>query len=120
LITTRHDEYRPFYTCAHKYGRIILTLNSAHPFFQRVWQPLNDLAKTVDISQEGNEDADEVTSGVAATANEVLVAIQLMLLSLARTQSQLSGHDSQSEYRQLFKKLQCVWSENYQTQLLAH
>jgi Histidine kinase-, DNA gyrase B-, and HSP90-like ATPase len=120
LITTKHDEYRPFYTCDHKYGRIILTLNSAHRFFQRVWQPLNDLARTADISQEGNEDADEVTSGVSATANEVLVAIQLMLLSLARTQSQLSGHDSQSEHRYLFTKLQREWSENYQTQLLAH
>jgi hypothetical protein len=120
LITIKHDEYRPFYTCDHKYRKIILTLNSAHPFFQRVWQPLNDLAKTADINQEGSEDADEVTSGVAATASEVLVAIQLMLLSLARTQSQLSGHDSQSEHRQLFAKLQREWSENYQTQLLAH
>jgi hypothetical protein len=120
LITTKHDEYRPFYTCEHKYGKVILTLNSAHPFFQWVWQPLNDLTKTADVNQEGNEDADEVTSGVASTANEVLVAIQLMLLSLARTQSQLSGHDSQSEYRQLFMKLQREWSENYATQLLAH
>ncbi len=120
LITTKHDEYRPFYTCDHKYGKIILTLNSAHPFFQRVWQPLSDLAKKADVGQEGNEDADEMTSGVAATANEALVAIQLMLLSLARTQSQLSGHDSQSDHRQLFTKLQREWSENYQTQLLAH
>jgi hypothetical protein len=120
LITTKHDEYRPFYTCEHKYGKVILTLNSAHPFFEKVWQPLSNLCKAADVSPEGHDDADEATSGVAATATEVLVAIELMLLSLARTQSQLSSHDSQSEHRQLFTKLQRAWSANLETQLLSH
>jgi hypothetical protein len=120
LITTKHDEYHPFYTCEHKYGKVILTLNSAHVFFQKIWQPLSDLAKTADIAQESNEDANEPISGAAATAKEVLVAIQLLLLSLARTQSQLSSHDDQSDHRKLFSKLQREWSANYETQLLAH
>jgi hypothetical protein len=120
LVTIKHDEFRPFYTCEHRYGKVILTLNSAHPFFRKVWQPLSDLAKNTNVGQEGGEEADEPSSGVATTANEVLVAIQLLLLSLARTQSQLSSHDSQSEYRQLFTALQREWSANYETQLLAH
>jgi hypothetical protein len=120
LVTIKHDEFRPFYTCEHRYGKVILTLNSAHAFFRKVWQPLSDLAKATNAGQEGGEEADESSSGAAATANEVLVAIQLLLLSLARTQSQLSGHDSQSEYRQLFAALQREWSANYETQLIAH
>lgn len=120
LITTKYDEYRPFYTCEHKYGKVILTLNSAHAFFQKVWQPLTDLAKRADIALESNEDPNESIGSVATTAKEVLVAIQLLLLSLARTQSQLSAHDDQTDHRKLFSVLQREWSANYETQLLAH
>ena len=118
LITTKHDEYRPFYTCDHKFGKVILTLNSAHPFFQKVWQPLSDLAKTADASNENSDEATELSKGAAATAKEVLVAIQLMLLSLARTQSQLCDHDDQSDHHNLFVKMQREWSTNLETQLL--
>jgi hypothetical protein len=120
LIATKHDEYRPFYTCEHRYGKVILTLNSAHPFFTKIWQPLSDLAKTADVSHEGNEDAVETTSVVGATAKVVLEEIHLLLLSLARTQSQLSGHDDQSDNLKLFSALQREWSANYATQSLAH
>jgi hypothetical protein len=120
LITTKHDEYRPFYTCEHKYGKVILTLNSAHPFFQKVWQPLSDLAKSADVGSDLVDDGGESLSSVASTAKEVLVAVQLMLLSLARTQSQLSDHDDQSDHRRLFTTLQREWSANFETQLISH
>jgi hypothetical protein len=119
LINTKHDEYRPFYTCEHRFGKVILTLNSAHPFFLKVWQPLSDLAKAADASQENSDDATELSKGAATTAKEVLVAIQLTLLALARTQSQLCEHDDQSDHHKLFLKMQREWSTNLETQLLS-
>jgi hypothetical protein len=121
LIATKYDEYRPFYTCEHCYGKVLLTLNSAHPFYQKIWLPLSNLvAKAADISQESHEAADENTSVVAAAAKDVLEELNLLLLQLARTQSELSGHDTQSMNRQLFTTMQRVWSANYATASLAH
>ena len=33
LMAFRHDDYWPFYHVEHRFGRIILTLNTAHAFF---------------------------------------------------------------------------------------
>ena len=44
LITYRDDQYWPFYHVEHKFGRVILTINTAHPFFvQSVQSSLRDL-----------------------------------------------------------------------------
>lgn len=115
----KHDEYWPFYHCDFKYGKVILTINTAHPFFQKIWQPLSDLAKTAVVAQEAGEDDVEVSADIGRTSSEVLVGIQSLLLSLARTQSQLCSHDSESEFQQLFDKLRREWSANLDTQLNA-
>jgi hypothetical protein len=119
LTVFKHDEYWPFYHCDYKYGKVILTLNTAHPFFQRIWQPLSELSNTADVAQETGDESVEVSAGVGETCRETLVGIQSMLLSLARTQSQLSIDDGDGERQQIFEKLRREWSENLTTQLNA-
>ena len=43
LITYRDDQYWPFYHVEHKFGRVILTINTAHPFFEHLYKPLREL-----------------------------------------------------------------------------
>lgn len=117
LTVLRHDEYAPFYNTDFRYGRVILTVNTAHPFFARVWQPLNELTKRSGPEVEADPEADEETAGVAATAAEALLGVQLMLLSLGRAQGQMTNHPSGEEYTQLFKNLRKAWSDNLETQL---
>lgn len=119
LTVFKHDEYWPFYHCDYKYGKVILTVNTAHPFFQRIWQPLSELSNTTDIAQESGDDDVEVGLGVAEKCRESLLGIQAMLFSLARTQSQLSTDDVEGERKQVFEKLRREWSENLTTQLNA-
>jgi hypothetical protein len=119
ITVFKHDEYWPFYHCDYKYGKVILTLNTAHPFFQRIWQPLSDLSNTADVGQESGDESLEVSPGVGETCREVLVGMQSMLLSLARTQSQLAAEDADGERKQIFEKLRREWSENLTTQLNA-
>jgi hypothetical protein len=113
----KYDEYWPFYHCDFKYGKVILTINTAHPFFVKLWEPLSRLSKTAAISEETGEDSLEVSSEVGETCSEVLIGLQSLLLSLARTQSQLSARDHGSEYQQLFDTLRREWSGNLATQL---
>jgi Histidine kinase-, DNA gyrase B-, and HSP90-like ATPase len=119
LTVFKHDEYWPFYHCDYKYGKVILTVNTAHPFFQRIWEPLSDLSNTAEAAQEGADDAVEVGPGIAETCRETLLGVQAMLFSLARTQSQLSIEDPDGERKQTFEKLRREWSENLTTQLNA-
>ncbi len=115
----KHDEYWPFYHCDYKYGKVILTVNTAHPFFQRIWQPLSELSNTAEAANESGEGTIEVGMGVGEKCRETLLGIQAMLLSLARTQSQLSTDDADGERKQVFEKLRREWSENLATQLNA-
>lgn len=117
----KHDDYWPFYHCDFKYGKVILTINTAHAFFKKIWQPLSEIAKTIDAVGEtdGDEDGVAVETSAAANCAEILVSLQLLLHALARTQGQMSAHDDDGEHRQLFEKLRREWSANLETQLNA-
>jgi hypothetical protein len=117
------QEYAPFYDVEYKFGKVILRVNTAHPFYQKVWQPLGDLAKkTVQIGDsEGGESAGE---DVADTTRKALLGLQLLLLSLARAQTQMVTGDAHGagathgEKTQLFRNLRKSWSDVLETQLL--
>ncbi|MFO1095895.1 MAG: hypothetical protein U0992_21700 [Planctomycetaceae bacterium] len=121
ITVFKHDEYWPFYHCEFKFGKVILTINTAHPFFHKVWEPLSAVAKAVDAANETDSDADGVLieADVARNCAEVVVSLQLLLLSLGRTQSQMSVQDHSGDHRQLFEKLRKEWSSNLETQLNA-
>ena len=113
LIDFKHDEYWPFYHVDHKFDRIILTINTAHAFFDKLYSPLRELARKP--VEEALED------GQAPEMKNVdegpLVALELLLLSLARAQSVLGMRSD--EAKQVFDQLRREWSETYRIQLTA-
>jgi hypothetical protein len=88
VITFRHDDYWPFYDVKHNFGRVILTINTAHPFYSELYEPLRKL-ETPEQPEGGDEE--EGVSAPAEAKGGPGMALDLLLLSLARTQSRLSG-----------------------------
>ena len=110
LITFRHDEYWPFYHVEHKFGRVILTINTAHPFFVHLYEPIRKMAIAPALAdgEEGAEQQADVHHGP-------IVALELLLLSLARTQSVLSSDNEDA--RKVLEVFRREWSEAYRVQL---
>lgn len=108
LITYKHDDYWPFYHVENKFGRIILTINTAHPFFTELYEPLLKMG----IS-EATEDAGVDSSAVQPPQGPVVI-LELMLLSLARTQS-VMGRDN-AEATKIFDAFRRKWSETFRIQ----
>jgi hypothetical protein len=112
ITTFKHDEDAPFFRADFQLGRVILTINSAHPFFASIYEPLSKLSKRP-MAAEDSEDSDvdvEPTS-------EMLVSLELLLLSLARTQSTMLANDTAGELRPVFDRLRRQWSLDLATQL---
>ncbi len=119
IMHYKHDVYWPFYHVDQRFGKIILTINTAHPFYERLYEPLSRAALTLDTrAAEGLPgDADDTAAEPQTFkgAQDALVALQLMLLSLARTQGSMALQDPDRTHTfDLFRK---EWSETYATQL---
>lgn len=112
IITFVHDDYWPFYEAKHRFDRVILTINTAHPFFTELYDPVRKmgLAQTIADGDEGAPAPIEAQSGPQ-------LALDLLLLSLARTQSRLSS--SSDDARKLLELLRKEWSEAYRVQMTA-
>ncbi len=117
LTRTVHNDYYPFFDSEYKYERVILTVNTAHPFYQKVWEPLQSLSRTTAAGAAGEDEDAEANPDAANTCTEVLVGLQMLFFSLARTQAQMAGHDQNEERKQLFKNFRKEWSANLETQL---
>lgn len=119
IIHYKHDVYWPFYHVDQRYGKIILTINTAHPFYERLYAPLSDAALTLDTrTAEGaptDPDENAAEPQTFKGAKEALVALQLMLLSLARAQAAMALQDP--ERTQTFELFRKEWSDTYATQL---
>jgi hypothetical protein len=111
IIAYTSDPYWPFYHVEHKFGRIILTINTAHPFFSELYQPL--LKSGVSEGVENEETGEPSAAGPRGPA----VALELMLLSLARAQSVLSRENGDAA--KVFEAFRRSWSETYRIQLSA-
>jgi hypothetical protein len=120
IIHYKHDDYWPFYHVDHKFGKVILTINTAHPFYAKLYEPLSRAALAV--ATRAAESAAELTEESEAElqtfqgAEDALVALELMLLSLARAQSLMSLEDDGR--RKLFDQFRTEWSNTYQVQLM--
>jgi hypothetical protein len=111
IIDFKHDEYWPFYDVRHRFGRIILTINTAHPFFSLLYDPVRKMSMTE--AQTSDDDAPEQRRNPDAEATAV--ALDLLLLSLARTQSRLA--DTGDDARRLLESMRREWSDTYRVQL---
>jgi hypothetical protein len=117
LTDFKPQEYAPFYDTEYKFGKLILRVNTAHPFYQKVWQPLGDLAKKT-VKIEAAESGEGIRDDVADTTRKALVGLQLLLLSLARAQTQMLTRDAHGEETQMFRNLRKSWSDVLETQLM--
>ena len=119
IMHYKHDQYWPFYHVDQRCGKIILTINTAHPFYECLYEPLSRAALTWDAKvAEGAPAGEEDTAAEPQTfkgAKDALVALQLMLLSLARAQSSMALQDP--DRQQTFALFQKEWSDTYGTQL---
>jgi hypothetical protein len=117
ILVTHHDEYWPFYDVRHKFGRVILTINTAHPFFTQLYEPVRNRWATQQMTDEDGETSTTVAEGQLPDAQEhgPIVALELLLLSLARTQGRLAS--TSDEARKLLDEMRREWSEAYRIQL---
>jgi len=106
LIKYVYDKYWPFYRAEHQCGRVILSINTAHPFFSELYDPLRKL-ETIEQDSEDEEHEREYSGP--------LVALELLLLSLARAQSALSLENQNAS--QTLETFQREWSEALRIQL---
>lgn len=121
IMHYKHDVYWPFYHVDQRYGKIILTINTAHPFYQHLYEPLSNAALTLAtrIAEGAPSDAEENAAEPQTFqgAKDALIALQLMLLSLARAQSSMALQDA--ERAQIFDLFRKEWSDTYALQLAA-
>ena len=112
IIDFKYDEYWPFYDVKHRFGKVILTINTAHPFFTKLYEPLHKIASRPtlvvhDLNVPPSEE-DQANSGM-------MLALDLLLLSLARTHGRLASRDE--ETKGLLDTLRREWSDAYRVQL---
>ena len=110
VIDFKHDDYWPFYDVRQTYGHTIMTINTAHPFYTELYEPLS--------KPRASSDTDGVEGAEAAMASEQagpIVALDLLLLSLARTQGRLGG--TGEEARKILDLLRREWSDTLRVQL---
>ena len=104
-------KYWPFYHVEHRFGRVIMTINTAHPFFTKLYEPLKKGPVTAVV-----DDADEVGEvPPRPILDGPIIALDLLLLSLARTQGVLSHNNDDA--RKLLDGFRKEWSDSYRVQL---
>ena len=58
VTTFRYDEYWPFYHVDFQFGKVILTINTAHPFFTKLYHPIVQLSQSSAVEAPGESDGD--------------------------------------------------------------
>ena len=115
IIDVKHDDYWPFYDVKHKFGRVILTINSAHPFFTQLYEPVRNRWATQQVADDNGTTVPAEGQEPDAEEQGPIVALELLLLSLARTQGRLAN--TGDDARKLMDELRREWSETYRIQL---
>ena len=117
ITTFKHDDYWPFYHVDFQFGKVILTINTAHPFFASLYDPIVQLSNSSDEDGANGSEGDE--QAIDPGASEILVALQMLLFSLGRAQSVMSLDGENEERAKLFEDLRREWSQALKTQLTA-
>jgi hypothetical protein len=117
LIAYKPDRFWPAFVTENHFGRVILTINTAHPFYTRFYEPLLKLCQ--DAAANGIElsenEADSATAMSRQKASELVTVLELTLLSMARAQA-IMGHDDQ-EVADLLDNFRKSWSDSLKTQI---
>jgi hypothetical protein len=117
----KHDDDAPFYRVEYRLRKIILRINTAHPFFDALYRPLAQIAKrSADIRVAGDNDEVAFDGELVKACGDALVTLELTLLSLARTQSEMTLNDLDGSTQRMLDKLRRQWSLNLMNQLTVH
>lgn len=117
----KYDEDAPFYRVEYKLRKIILRINTAHPFFEALYKPLAQIAKrSADVRIAGEDGDITLDAELVKSCADAVVTLELMLLSLARTQSEMTWNDPEGTTQRMLDKLRRQWSLNLITQLSIH
>jgi hypothetical protein len=123
LTTFKHDPDAPFYRVDFdtEVAKVVLTLNSAHPFYDQVYKPLMELVTLGHRARLQDEDpeADANDPDLGRLASQALEGLQLTLFALARTQAALTANDQETDApaTRLFDRIRKQWSMNLEIQL---
>ncbi|MDM8551913.1 ATP-binding protein [Desulfobacterales bacterium HSG2] len=109
-----HNEDMPFYRMDYNVqtGKVLLKINTAHPFYSQVYEPLIKLNRS-GIVPDNLEESDNDETVFDAT--QIISGLQMMLFALARTQVSMQINDQELE--KVFVKLRQQWSINLDTLL---
>jgi len=117
----KYDEDAPFYRVEYKLRKIILRINTAHPFFEALYKPLAQIAKrSADMRIASEDDEATFDTELVKACADAVVTLELMLLSLARTQSEMTWNDQEGTTQRMLDKMRRQWSLNLMTQLSIH
>jgi hypothetical protein len=115
LIAYKPDRFWPAFAAENQFGRVILTINTAHPFYTRFYEPL------LRLSQDAAANVGETVEGEAGVAlsrqraSELVTVLDLTLLSMARSQA-IMGHDDE-DVADLLDNFRKSWSDSLKTQI---
>lgn len=110
VINFKNDKYWPFYDVEHRFGRVILTINTASPFYQKLYGPLADMSLKA-AKQEGAEGADGDEADEVPGSGQFAQALDQLLLSLARTQSVMGRSREARPAADVFDDMRREWSD---------
>ncbi len=115
VIHYKSDRFWPFYEVEYRYGRVILTINTTHPFYEHLYRPLAELS----LKQTGNHGEEESETPEPTAESPLAVALDLLLLSLARTQSVMGSAKEARLPGELFEDMRKEWSDTLKKQMAA-
>ncbi len=110
VIHYKNDKYWPFYDVEHRFGRVILTINTASPFYQKLYGPLADMSLKAN-RQEGGQNADADEGEEVPGSGQFAHALDQLLLSLARTQSVMARAKEARPAAEVFDDMRREWSD---------
>ena len=120
IMDFKYDEDAPFYRVEYKLRKIILRINTAHPFFNALYKPLAQVVKrSADMRVAGDDDEIALDAGLVKACDDALVTLEMTLLSLARTQSEMTWNDPEGNTQRMLDRLRRQWSLNLLNQLGA-
>ena len=116
----KYDEDAPFYRVEYRLQKVILHINTAHPFFAALYKPLAQISKrSVDLRIVGEDDSIALDADMVKACAETVVTLELMLLSLGRTQSEMTLNDREGDTQRMLDRFRRQWSLNLMNQLLV-
>jgi hypothetical protein len=110
LLEFEHSPEGPFYRVDSFGPRVVVYVNSAHAFYDQIWEPLGNSVRTGD----GNGEAEEGDPlDYTEESKTPQAALAMLLLSLGRVELGLRSRSD--EAAEFFKTIRAEWSTTLRT-----